>query len=117
MSTEGQVVVPPVNVEGTANFLGGLINGSTWGSIWQTESLTEAPLSVLMHLYTDDLLPSVADGLGYQGIQWQPGDLFIQYHDFGDLPGRYLETGLYNYVTGERLLIEDIWEVVRIFPP
>jgi len=117
MSTEGRVVLPPVNVEGTANFLGGLINGSTWGSIWQTESLTEAPLSVLMHLYTDDPLPSVADGLGYQGIQWQPGDIFIQYHDFGDLPGRYLETGLYNYVTGEHLLIEDIWEAVRIFPP
>jgi hypothetical protein len=115
-SPEGQVVDPPLDVEGKATLIGGLIDGSTWGSVWQTGSLTEAPLSVLLHLYADNPPPSVADGLGYQGIQWQSGDIFIQYHDFGDIPGQYLETGLYNFVTGEQLLIEDKWEAIRIYP-
>jgi len=106
----------PLAIEGTAQFLGGLIYGSVWGSMWQTESLTEAPLSVLMHLNVGEPTPSIADGLGYQGIQWRSGDIFIQYNDFGTLSGQYLETGLYDYTTGERLKFDDGGEVVRIYP-
>ena len=40
-----------------------------------------------------------------QGGQWQPGDWFLQRHDFdapGDAPTNgTLATGLYNYVTLE----------------
>jgi hypothetical protein len=69
-----------------------------------------------MHLYGEgDGTPSVADGLGFQGIQWQDGDIFIQYHDFGVIPGDYLETGLYDYTTGERLTITGAGDSVRVY--
>ena len=68
--------------------------------------MTEIPLSLLMHLYSDDPLPTVADGLGFSPAQWEPGDIFIQFHDFGTVSARFLETGLYDYTTGERLPLE-----------
>jgi hypothetical protein len=37
-------------------------------------------------------------------VQWRPGDVFIQIYNVGSSArSRYLETGLYNYLTNERL--------------
>lgn len=116
-SIEGLPLDPPLKAKGIVQFLGGLIDETTWGSIWKVEGITEEPLSVLLHLYAGDPSPSVGDGLGYPNIQWQPGDIFIQFRDFESTNGRYLETGLYNYVTGERLPLDSFGEVVRVYPP
>ncbi len=114
-STDGRTLEPPLMIPGLAQLLGGLANGTTWGSIWQSETLTEAPLSVLMHLYGAESGPFVADGLGFQGIQWQPGDVFIQYHDFAGIDGQYLETGLYDFSSGDRLPIAEAGTEIRIY--
>lgn len=100
---DGRPVSPPIAIDLTAQFLGGFKDGRVWGSIWQTGSATGEPLSVLLHLYAEEPNPEVADGLGFQPAQWQPGDIFIQYHNYGEIEGIYLETGLYNFTNGERL--------------
>ena len=89
-----------------AQFVGGWVDGSVWASGWQAAGVSEQPLSVLMHLYSGEALPAVADGLGYSPVQWAPGDIFIEYRDFGSATGQYLEIGLYNYVSGEALTFE-----------
>ncbi len=117
MTDDGKSIVTPAEAGDVVDFLGGLVNDPIWGSIWLTKKQVETPFSVLMHLYSEGDAPSVADGLGYQGIQWQDGDIFIQYHDFSDTQGDYLETGLYDYTTGERLLITDAGDSVRVYRP
>ncbi|MCP4426578.1 MAG: glycosyltransferase family 39 protein [Chloroflexi bacterium] len=88
----------------TANLMGYTTNQSEWWTIWQVKRTPIAPLTVAAHLYGEGSPPIVADGLGYTSEQWQPGDWFVQLHEFeGGTDGRYLETGLYNYLTGERL--------------
>jgi hypothetical protein len=68
-----------------------------------------------MHLYASEPVPAVADGLGYSPVQWAPGDIFIEYRDFGSEAGQYLETGLYDYASGEALPFEiDGSEVAMI---
>jgi hypothetical protein len=103
---DGSPLAPPVAAGDVAHFIGGWVDGSLWASGWQAASVTEIPLSLLMHLYSDDPLPTVADGLGFSPAQWEPGDIFIQFHDFGTVSARFLETGLYDYTTGERLPLE-----------
>ncbi len=117
ITASGKSVVAPAEVEDVVDFLGGLVNEPIWGSIWLTKKQAETPFSVLMHLYGDGDAPSVADGLGYQGIQWQNGDIFIQYHDFGVIQGEYLETGLYDYTTGKRLMFTEAVDSVRVYRP
>jgi hypothetical protein len=120
----GAPVELPVSIDGLAYLVGGFANSSVWASIWRAEGATEAPISVLMHLYPErppaqDPASLVGDGLGFVAAHWQPGDLIIQYHDFGPAEGEFLETGLYNFTTGERfsLLLDDERETaVRIFP-
>ncbi len=75
-------------------------NASQWVTLWEVVAATAEPLSVKAHLSAGDGPPRVADGLGYPSGQWQPGDWFLQCHDF-DAPGEELATGLYNYVTLE----------------
>jgi hypothetical protein len=61
----------------------------------------------------------VGDGLGFVASQWRPGDIIVQYHDFGPAEGEFLETGLYDYTTGERLpfLLDGVTEqAIRIYP-
>jgi hypothetical protein len=103
--TDGSTLELPLQVGDIASFLGGLSDGSVWSSFWQVASATERSWSVLMHLYTGELAPVVADGLGYQVVQWQPGDVFIQYYDFQEPAGEFLETGIYDFTTLERLPI------------
>lgn len=121
---DGSPVELPVAVDGLANLVGGFVNGALWGSIWETEAGSGSPVSVMMHLYhgepaMGDSSPLVGDGLGFVASQWQPGDLFIQYHDFGQEDGLFLETGLYDFTTGERMpfLVAGAAEpVIRIYP-
>ncbi len=73
-----------------------------WVTLWQVVAATTAPLSVQAHLIAADGSMPVADGLGFSADQWQPGDRFWQRHVFA-APGEALETGLYNYITLERV--------------
>jgi hypothetical protein len=93
----------PLPAGDVAQLRAGLVDESTWSSAWEVLAPTNRVLSVLMHLYAGEPTPTVADGLGYSVIQWQPGDIFIQYHDFPGLAGEYLETGLYDLGSLERL--------------
>jgi hypothetical protein len=83
----------------------GYTNSQTeWWTIWQVHTIPTEPLTIAAHLYGDAPTPTVADGLGFSSEQWQPGDWLVQIHRFeGVVNGRYLETGLYNYLTGKRL--------------
>ena len=94
----------PIPFGQTANLMGYTINQAEWWTIWQVQAAPTEPLTIAAHLYADDPTPIVADGLGFSSEQWQPGDWLVQMHRFeGEGNGRYLETGLYNYLTGERL--------------
>ena len=106
-TTSAAPVQPPLPSDELAYLVGGFANGSTWASVWQARSATAAPVSVLMHLYEDgDSTPVVGDGLGFVASSWQPGDIFVQYHDFDPADGQFLETGLYDYTNGQRLPFE-----------
>ena len=76
--------------------------GAEWVTLWDVREATAVPLSVQGHLIAADGTRQVADGLGYSADQWRPGDRFAQRHLF-TAPGVALETGLYNYVTLERV--------------
>lgn len=119
-AADGNPVRPPLTSGQLADWAGGYVNGSTWASVWQAQTATEAPVSVLMHLYADTgVPPSVADGLGFAASHWQPGDVIVQYHDFEEASGKFLETALYDFTTGERLpfIVDGATEsAVRILP-
>lgn len=87
---------------GVATLRGYGARGAEWLTVWQVEQATVAPLSVQAHLLAAGGTRQVADGLGYSADQWRPGDWFAQRHVF-TAPGEALETGLYNYVTLERV--------------
>jgi 4-amino-4-deoxy-L-arabinose transferase-like glycosyltransferase len=102
--TDGSLVALPVAFDDTAQLVGFRVDEQDWWTAWKVLSATKAPLSVAAHLYPGSPSPQVADGLGYSSEQWQPGDLFIQFHNFtADEGAQYLETGLYNYLSGDRL--------------
>jgi hypothetical protein len=79
---------------------------------WRVTARPEEPaLSVFAHLVTPAGALSVGDGLGYSGIQWAPGDVFVQHNRLplaADAPaGRaWAQVGLYALSTGERLPVE-----------
>lgn len=94
----------PITVGDAAQLIGYEQNGADWWTVWQASQPAAQPLTIAGHLYGDALPPTVSDGLGFSGEQWQAGDIIWQRHAFApEVNGRYLETGLYNYVTGERL--------------
>ncbi|MCB9421588.1 MAG: glycosyltransferase family 39 protein [Ardenticatenaceae bacterium] len=94
----------PIATIPVANLMGYTAKQSEWWTIWQVQAETTEPLTIAGHLYGDAPTPLVADGLGFSSEQWQPGDWLVQMHRFEDGEnGRYLETGLYNYLTGDRL--------------
>ena len=93
----------------------GVLLGNGPDTVFQNRHNTQGPayrigywpgLSTLLHLYGQATGIQVGDGLGFEPVQWQPGDLFLQYYDFGTASGQFLETGLYNYVTMEQLPFE-----------
>lgn len=100
----GEPLTLPIAFNETVQLVGHRPDEGEWWTVWKVTSPTTAPLSIAAHLVTGSPLPQVADGLGYSSDQWQPGDLFVQYHVFpAGEPAEYLETGLYNYLTGDRL--------------
>jgi len=77
----------------------------SWWTIWQFTDTPAAPLTIAAHLYSDAPTPiATGDGLGFTSDQWQAGDWLVQMHTFEEeINGRFLKTGLYNYLTGEPL--------------
>lgn len=94
----------PVSFGGTAALEGYAGSGPEWLTLWSVRTATTRPLSVQAHLIAPDGSRRVDDGLGYTANQWQPGDRFVQRHRFGpDAPPGDLETGLYDFTTGQPL--------------
>lgn len=94
----------PIATNSAANLMGYVTQPAEWWTIWQVQATPTGPLTVAAHLYAAEPTPVVADGLGFTSEQWQPGDWLVQMHRFAGVEnGRYLETGLYNYLTGQRL--------------
>ncbi|HID52226.1 MAG TPA: phospholipid carrier-dependent glycosyltransferase [Anaerolineae bacterium] len=116
-----ETVTLPVVVGDTVVLAGYQQDGSDWWTIWQAQKTPEMPLTVAGHLYAEAPPPIVSDGLGFTGEQWEAGDVIWQRHEF-DLgaDSRYLETGLYNYLTNERLPFilngQEIEAFVRLMP-
>ena len=101
--TNTQTILPARFGE-TAVLSGAIETDSAWWTIWRVQTPPTEPLTIAAHLYGDGPTPIVADGLGFTSEQWQAGDWLVQMHSFeAGVNGRYLETGLYNYLTGERL--------------
>lgn len=93
----------PVTVGDAVQLSGYTVESNLWRTVWTVETPPQLPLSVLGHLYAGGETPAaVADGLGYDWAQWQNGDTFVQFHRF-DMAGEALQTGLYDFTTGERL--------------
>jgi len=99
---DGATVPLPLRFGDTAQLTGYRQDGLDWWTGWQVVGVgeTAVPLTAAGHLLTGSPPPLVADGLAYTSEQWQPGDRFWQRFAF-PAPGQALETGLYNYTTGE----------------
>ena len=107
----------PIAFGETVSLLGYRQDRFDWWTGWEVERKTAVSLTVAGHLYTGEPTPLVADGLGFTSEQWQPGDIFFQRFAY-DQAGDFLETGLYDYLSGERLPIagEDAGRFVRLRP-
>ncbi|MCI0395199.1 MAG: glycosyltransferase family 39 protein [Chloroflexi bacterium] len=117
---DGTPVDLPVLFDETLSLAGYQAEGATWTTIWQVAQPAAALLSVAGHLYHDAPAPAVVDGLSFPGNQWQPGDVFLQYHAFDVASYDFLETGLYDFVNGERLPFtfdERVETRLRLYPP
>lgn len=100
---DGRSLPLPLRYGETIDLVGYERSGKSWWSVWQVVApANTGSLTMGAHLYTGDEAPLVADGLGYTSEQWQPGDVFVQMLVFEE-NGRYLDTGLYDYTTGQRL--------------
>jgi hypothetical protein len=116
----------PADLGGQASFLGYSLSSNRIApgsevvltTAWQVTARPEAPpLSAFAHLVGPTGAASVGDGLGFQAIQWSPGDLFVQRNRLpvpADVPpGRYwVQVGLYSLATGERLPVLEAGEPV-----
>jgi len=117
----GNPIALPLLFGDTVQLVGHHVEGSTWLTIWQVEVATDIPLSVAAHLYTDEPEPIIFDGLGYTSIQWRPGDLFVQQYPIDQVSRvKFLETGIYNFYTGDHLKANvdgQTTSLIRISPP
>ncbi len=113
---DGTPLTLPVSFGETAALLGYRQDGFDWWTGWEIGKETAVPLTVAGHLYAGDPTPLVADGLGFTSDQWQPGDVFFQRFAY-EQTGDFLETGLYDYLTGERLPVPGgDGSLVRLLP-
>ncbi len=96
----------PTQFGEAASLLGYQQDGFDWWTGWQVAEAGHLFLTVAGHLYAGDSPPLVSDGLGFTSDQWQPGDIFFQRFPFTQA-GDYLETGLYDYLSGEKLPINE----------
>ncbi len=101
----GQSVDLPQSVNELLQLDGYQIDGAYWITEWSIEDVIAEPISLQAHLYSNESEPPlVADSLGFSSEQWQPGDRLLQRFEFPDQGASpYLETGVYNYRTLERL--------------
>ena len=117
---DGSRVQPPIALGDTAQLVGYRSEELAWWTVWQVLKPASEPLSVAAHLFVGESSPIVADGLGFTSDQWNTDDLLIQLHSFPSSTGaEFLETGLYNYLTGERLMVtggDSRGDRVRLFP-
>ncbi|MCP4537068.1 MAG: phospholipid carrier-dependent glycosyltransferase [Chloroflexi bacterium] len=94
---------------------GQTIDMETW---WRVDSLSQRPLSIMMHLIGPGGVPVVVgDGLGVPIEQWQIGDVIVQRHTLvlpADAPaGEYIPmTGVYWLDTVERWPVERAGESI-----
>jgi hypothetical protein len=101
---DGTPLALPVVFGETVALLGYRPDGFDWWTGWEVKGETAVPLTVAGHLYVGEPTPLVADGLGFTSDQWQPGDIFFQRFAY-EQAGDYLETGLYDYLSGEKLAL------------
>lgn len=96
---------PPMTIPGTAELLDYSVAGGEWSVVWRVLGNPERPISLQAHLLdAEGAVLAVGDSLGFSSDQWQPGDVFIQRFDFGEVPGgAFLETSLYDFTTLEPL--------------
>jgi hypothetical protein len=117
---DGSLIDLPIAFGNTAWLVGYSMQEAAWWTVWQVLEPDDETLSITAHFYGDEPTPIVADGLGFSSEQWQKGDLFIQAHAYA--PGvhvRFLETGLYNYLTGEPVAVsgyDSAGDRVRLYP-
>lgn len=107
----------PVSVGETATLAGYRLERFDWWTGWRVVEETAVPLTLAGHLYAGGP-PLVADGLGFTSEQWRAGDLFLQRFAYSQ-SGDFLETGLYDFMTGERLGVEngrDAGALLRLLP-
>ncbi|MFN2137041.1 MAG: hypothetical protein ACK2UK_13860, partial [Candidatus Promineifilaceae bacterium] len=85
--------------------------GDDWVTFWRVNTGSDLPLSLQAHLYGEGDSPlQVGDRLGYSAEQWRPGDILWQRFHFAAQPdARFLETGLYDYLT-----LEAVGETLRL---
>jgi hypothetical protein len=82
----------------------------TW---WQVKSSLAPNLAMFVHLLQDERIVAQQDLFSVMPDTLQPGDIFAQVHEFINVPpdarpGDYvLAIGLYDSVTGQRLMIYD----------
>lgn len=95
----------PVLFGETVSLLGYRLDRFAWWTGWEVLGETAVPLTLAGHLYANEPTPLVADSLGFTSDQWQPGDIFFQRFAYKQA-GNYLETGLYDYLSGERVPVE-----------
>lgn len=115
---DGSAVDLPLSVAGVAVLEGYRQAGTTWWTAWRVTAPASVSLTIGAHLYGEGDTPLVADGLGFTSEQWQSDDIFVQIHAFDTENGRFLETGLYNYLTGEAMLFADgTQSFVHLYPP
>jgi hypothetical protein len=104
VTVDGSPVLLPAPFGDVAALEGARAGDSEWQTLWHVLAPTDRLLSVQAHLVAADGTRQVADSLGYTADQWQAGDRFIQRHAFGeDAPPGELESGLYDYTSGEPL--------------
>jgi len=80
-------------------------------TFWQALGPADPQLSIFgHHLAPDGYTLEGSDGLGFSPIEWQAGDIFLQWHSFTSPfgEGEVFETGVYNWQTNQRLLTVSV---------
>jgi hypothetical protein len=111
----------PVDVGGSVEFLGYSVSSlaarpgaeveleTAWRVVHRPSDLN---LSHFVHLVDSSRAVSVGDAMGYQAIQWSPGDVYILYSMLkvptdADADRYWVQVGLYSLVTGDRLQVRQ----------
>jgi 4-amino-4-deoxy-L-arabinose transferase-like glycosyltransferase len=118
VATGEPVVVTGVTLMGHLQATGPAADGTNRHiqllTVWEVNAATRRDLTIFAHLLdTDGALIDQDDRLDAPSWQWQPGDRWIQLHEFvptDDVAERaaYLALGLYDSDTGDRLTVTHV---------